>query len=232
MFTPGPAVEAVNTEIHPALLGLDVTAQEAIDRTMIELDGTPNKARLGANSIVGISLAAAKCGAASSGQPLYRYIGGVGARTLRGHGYADHSRATALPGALARRWVRFRGLHDRSSLLLLARFPAGGGPPIGWVWRQGDPSPGRLLELGLKRRQARDSQPIWEVRARTARGRWHLTSVAVLYRYDPVADHGLLGRLVGAAVGRPVTWTSRARLSPGPGAAPLSGVLEVTDLGD
>jgi enolase len=76
------AAEAVNAEIQPALLGMDVTAQEAIDGTMIELDGTPDKARLGANAIVGVSLAAIKCAAASTGQPTYRYIGGVGARTL------------------------------------------------------------------------------------------------------------------------------------------------------
>ena len=76
------AAQAVNEEIQPALLGMDVTTQAAIDGTMIELDGTPNKARLGANSIVGVSLAALKCAAASTGQPVYRYIGGVGARTL------------------------------------------------------------------------------------------------------------------------------------------------------
>jgi enolase len=76
------AAEKVNAEIQPALLGMDVTAQEAIDRTMIELDGTPDKARLGANAIVGVSLAALECAAASTGQPVYRYIGGVGARTL------------------------------------------------------------------------------------------------------------------------------------------------------
>jgi len=76
------AAEAVNTEIQPSLLGMDVTAQEAIDGAMIELDGTPDKRRLGANSIVGVSLAALRCAAASSGLPAYRYIGGVGARTL------------------------------------------------------------------------------------------------------------------------------------------------------
>ena len=76
------AARAVNTEIQPALLGMDVTAQAAIDGTMNELDGTPDKARLGANSIVGVSLAALKCAAAGSGLSVYRYIGGVGARTL------------------------------------------------------------------------------------------------------------------------------------------------------
>ncbi len=76
------AVEAVNGEIFDALSGLDAREQEAIDQTMIALDGTPNKARLGANAILGVSLAVAKAAAAASGLPLYRYVGGSHARTL------------------------------------------------------------------------------------------------------------------------------------------------------
>jgi enolase len=76
------AVAAVNGEIAEALVGWDATEQEAIDATMIELDGTPNKARLGANAILGVSLAVAKAAADASGQPLYRYIGGTSARVL------------------------------------------------------------------------------------------------------------------------------------------------------
>jgi enolase len=76
------AAENINTVIAPVLKGMEVTDQTAIDQAMIELDGTPNKARLGANAIVGVSLAAIKAAAASSGQPLYRMVGGVGARTL------------------------------------------------------------------------------------------------------------------------------------------------------
>jgi len=76
------AVAAVNGEIFDALSGFDAADQLAIDRTLIELDGAPNKARLGANAILGVSLAAAKAAAADLGQPLYRYVGGVFARTL------------------------------------------------------------------------------------------------------------------------------------------------------
>jgi len=76
------AVEAVNGEIANAILGMDAEDQRRIDQVMIELDGTENKARLGANSILGVSLAAAKAAAASAGQPLFRYIGGVQARVL------------------------------------------------------------------------------------------------------------------------------------------------------
>jgi enolase len=76
------AVRAVNGEIFDALSGLDARDQVKIDRTMIELDGTPNKARLGGNAILGVSLAAAKAAAAASDLPLYRYVGGAYARTL------------------------------------------------------------------------------------------------------------------------------------------------------
>ena len=76
------AVEAVNGEIADALLGADATEQRAIDETLIELDGTSNKGRIGANSILGVSLAVAKAAADAAGLPLYRYVGGVAARTL------------------------------------------------------------------------------------------------------------------------------------------------------
>ncbi|MEM9764706.1 MAG: phosphopyruvate hydratase [Pseudomonadota bacterium] len=76
------ARDAVNGEIFEALAGVDGYAQKTIDRAMIELDGTSNKGRLGANAILGVSLAVAKAAAASSGLSLYRYVGGVSARTL------------------------------------------------------------------------------------------------------------------------------------------------------
>ena len=76
------AVEAVNGEIANAILGMDAEEQRRIDSVLIELDGTENKARLGANSILGVSLAVAKAAASASGQPLFRYVGGVQARVL------------------------------------------------------------------------------------------------------------------------------------------------------
>ncbi len=76
------AVAAVNGEIAEALIGMDAEDQRELDSAMIALDGTPNKARLGANAILGVSLAAAKAAADARGLPLYRYVGGVGARTL------------------------------------------------------------------------------------------------------------------------------------------------------
>ena len=76
------AVEAVNGEIFDVLAGMDAEAQVKLDETMIALDGTPNKSRLGANAILGVSLAAAKAAAIANQLPLYRYVGGTSARLL------------------------------------------------------------------------------------------------------------------------------------------------------
>src|SRR5450830_697066 len=76
------AVDAVNGEIYDALGGMDAEQQAKIDETLIALDGTPNKGRLGANAILGVSLAVAKAAAAAKKEPLYRYVGGTAARTL------------------------------------------------------------------------------------------------------------------------------------------------------
>ena len=76
------AIDAINGEIFDAIGGMDVENQIQLDETMIALDGTPNKSRLGANAILGVSLAAAKAAAESLDMPLYRYVGGTSARTL------------------------------------------------------------------------------------------------------------------------------------------------------
>jgi enolase len=76
------AVKNVNTSIADALIGFDITSQAAIDQVMIDLDGTPNKTKLGANAILAVSMAVAKAAAEEANLPLYRYIGGTNARTL------------------------------------------------------------------------------------------------------------------------------------------------------
>jgi len=76
------AVENVNSIIANELLGASVFEQNQIDQIMIDLDGTPNKSKLGANAILGVSLAVAKAAASELGMPLYRYVGGVSANTL------------------------------------------------------------------------------------------------------------------------------------------------------
>ncbi len=76
------AVEHVNNEISEALFGMDALDQAGVDQAMLDLDGTPNKSKLGANAILGTSMAVARAAAESVGLPLYRYLGGIGARTL------------------------------------------------------------------------------------------------------------------------------------------------------
>ena len=76
------AVDNVNKKIAPELIGMDAREQEELDRLMIELDGTPNKGKLGANAILGVSMAIAKASAKASGLPLYRYLGGTAAKVL------------------------------------------------------------------------------------------------------------------------------------------------------
>ena len=76
------AVENINTELASALRGLDTTNQEQLDQKMINLDGTENKSRLGANAILGISMAAARAAAIYLGKPLYQYLGNNGATTI------------------------------------------------------------------------------------------------------------------------------------------------------
>jgi len=76
------AVDHVNKEITKTILGLDAMDQNGVDQAMLTLDGTPNKSKLGANAILGVSLAVARAAAASAGLPLYRYLGGVSARIL------------------------------------------------------------------------------------------------------------------------------------------------------
>jgi len=93
------AVKHIAEEIAPALLGMDALRQEEVDRKMIELDGTPNKGRLGANAILAVSMASSRAAANVFGLPLYRYLGGVNARTLpmpmmnilNGGAHADNS---------------------------------------------------------------------------------------------------------------------------------------------
>ena len=93
------AVENVMTEIRPSVIGMDAFDQQALDATLIELDGTPNKSKLGANATLGVSLAAARACAAELGIPVYRYLGGVGAvrlpvpmmNILNGGSHADNN---------------------------------------------------------------------------------------------------------------------------------------------
>ena len=108
------AVEHVNTEICEAVLGLDVSEQSHIDRVLVELDGTENKSRLGANAILAVSVACAKAAAEESGLSLYRYFGGSGPRSM-----PVPMMNVINGGAHANNHARHAGVHD----------PAGGLQP-------------------------------------------------------------------------------------------------------
>ena len=103
------AVENVNTEICEAILGLDASEQSFIDHTLIELDGTENKARLGANAILAVSCAVAKAGADEASLPLYRYLGGAGADAASGADDERHQRRRAR-----QQQDRLPGIHGRA----------------------------------------------------------------------------------------------------------------------
>ena len=102
------AVEHVNTELADAVIGLEATDQAFIDRKMIELDGTDNKSRLGANAILAVSMAVARAAAEETGMPLYRYFGGMGAVELPVD--ERHQRRCAR-----QQQPRFAGIHDYSA---------------------------------------------------------------------------------------------------------------------
>ncbi len=103
------AVENVNTEISEAIIGLDAEEQAFIDKTLIDLDGTENKSRLGANAILAVSMAIAKAAAEEAGLPLYRYFGGVGADADAGADDERHQRRRAC-----QQQPRHPGMHDHA----------------------------------------------------------------------------------------------------------------------
>ncbi len=120
------AVDAVNSEIFDALAGMDAEDQRGIDAALIQLDGTRNKSRLGANAILGVSLATAKAAAETSGLPLYRYLGGAAAHVLpvpmmnivNGGAHADNpidiQEFMIMP--VSAQFHRRRGAHGRGDL--------------------------------------------------------------------------------------------------------------------
>ena len=101
------AVDNVNDIIAPEIIGFDAADQRGLDQLMIELDGTPNKGKLGANAILGVSLAAAQASAESAGLDLFQYVGGPNARPARAH---DEHPQRWLPRRLQR---GHPGVHDR-----------------------------------------------------------------------------------------------------------------------
>ena len=176
------AVDAVLDEIGPALLGFDASEQRLIDQTMLDLDGTANKGSLGANAILGVSLAVARAAADSAGLPLFRYLGGPNAHLL------PVPMMNILNGGVARRLQRRHpGVHDRPDRRrLLPRGAAlgrrglpraevgaarsAGCPPV-WATRAASPPTCRATgprSTSSPRRSSRPATPS----APTSRSRW------------------------------------------------------------
>jgi enolase len=135
------AVGHVNTQISGALMGVNAGDQRGIDLALIALDGTPNKGRLGANAILGVSLACARAAATSLGVPLYRYLGGVDAHVLpvpmfnilNGGKHAEHStisRSSCWCRPACRRFVRLSAAEPRSTRRSSRCFTSGAPPPM------------------------------------------------------------------------------------------------------
>jgi hypothetical protein len=143
---------------------------------------------------------------------------------LSGGGYADHSRTNVSSKALARRWIRFRGLRGGERVLLLARESLSGGFDPAWIWIEGR-APQRFERFDLARAGTRE-RPSWTVHLSGGRG-GEISSLSLLYRYAPVEELGAIGRIVKPFVGSPVTYTHRAELRLN-GEAALYGILEVS----
>lgn len=144
-------------------------------------------------------------------------------KRLAGRGFMIHSRSTDTPGAIARRWARFRATGEGRVHLAQIRFPADGGAPSGWSWAPpGDPSPVTEAKVGSK------PGPEFMVVAKTASGPWRIRTRKLLYRDAPLERHGWLGTLLGKVLGNPVTHHFRAELAAPKGVVP--GILEISQI--
>lgn len=149
-------------------------------------------------------------------------------RILRGFGYGDHSRSTTLPSSLASRWVRFRGLADAGSVLILVRDPADEGGADGWVWAQGEPRPEPLLDVRIQRPGQRGGALRVEARAATG-DVYSIEMEREIDRFAPLERSGLRARLLRGIVGNPVTYTYRAvSVREGAEGEAVRGIAEVT----
>ncbi len=143
-------------------------------------------------------------------------------RLLKGFGYADRSRGTMLPKKQARLWVRFRALATKDALLILGRFPSGGGKPIAWVWKQAEATPQILADFSAEPHGSNH----WIITS----GGMRIESRRLLYRYAPAEQYGFLGVMARLLVGNPITRTYRAELTMPGLEQPLSGILEISNV--
>jgi hypothetical protein len=208
-------------------LSIEATIDDA--QLLLELEAAPEEMRAPVHAVrngedfydleVLIPWAAAKASYIVNGEP---------ARSSSGFGYADHSRANALPGKTAKSWVRFRALGKERSRLVLVRFPPAGKPFAGWVWDQSQKSPAELSRVQLQPRKGDEKAKAWRVMLDGDGGPWRITSGKLIQRDAPIEERGALGSILGAVVGNPVTYTYRAVLEGRQDRGQVSGILEVT----
>jgi hypothetical protein len=153
---------------------------------------------------------------------------GEPARALSGYGYADHSRANALPGKTAKTWVRFRALSRDRSRLVLVRFPPAGKAFEGWHWEQPAKSPAEITRVSLQPGKTDAKAHAWRVMLDGQGGPWRITSGKLIHRDAPIEERGVLGSMLGAVVGNPVTYTYRAVLEGKQDRSAISGIFEIT----
>lgn len=210
--------------------GASVTLVASIEGATLELGLEADAAKLRADAMraksgddfydleILVPWAKAKAKVARPGRPV---------RELAGFGYLDHSRATALPKKTAKRWVRFFGLGEGASRLILLREPPSGAEREGWTWAEGSAkgkvaiTRHQLMPTGKKREAS------WKIMLDGEGGPWRITSKELLYRDAPLEEHGWLGAVIGAIVGNPVTYTYRAVLEGKVEPRPITGLLDV-----
>jgi hypothetical protein len=149
-------------------------------------------------------------------------------RTISGFGYADHSRANALPGKTAKSWVRFRAFSKEGARLVLIRFPPSGKPYTGWVWDPPAKTPKEVTRASLQPGKSDDKSKAFRVMIDGDGGPWRISSQKLIERDAPIEERGALGMVLGAVVGNPVTYTYRAVLEGKQDRSELRGILEVT----
>lgn len=140
---------------------------------------------------------------------------------MNGYGYADHSISTFLPADLARQWIRFRGINQAKSHLLLVRYANDSFNPQAWLWRQNN-KPEIIHQL-----QQYNMKNLPTIGVQSTSGKYTIKAENLIYRHAPLEENGFLAKVLSKLIGNPVTYTYRATLSSSTHQK-ISGILEVT----
>jgi hypothetical protein len=157
-------------------------------------------------------------------------ISGKGLRGAGGKGrlYLDHTRSNAMMKDVASAWIRFRGFHGKSRMLIQVRVPDEGTKPEGWMWKEGSPKPASLPQ-GKSTRTKKGGKEGLRVTLEGSAG--EVTSSRLIFTYRPVEEYGFIGTLAKAIVGNPVIRTYEAQWEAVDGTQ-IQGILETLDMDD